>query len=366
MGDGAQAAAASDDRARVLEMRDIPANSRGIDFRALLGHWLAGASHAEVHEPYLTESWHREHLAFLLDTLRQGGVFSVDVVTMEPHGEAVFDELSSMQVGLESMVSAYAGLGFRIQLRYASFHRRRVLLHLPGGRLLEIGLDRGLHGWRRPHNHCGLTALATRRTMAQFMMVRVLDPGTFDPAVEASAPHASHPLKPVRIRQLLHDVQLLKQQQLRGRALNPAQARKLAREGFLRAAMADQRRPRQGALYCTWICANPLCGASNDVVRSRCCQSRCGRPAPPRFDGCAQSLWRRCTGRCGIGPPASSSAIGDAAGEPWRSPVSLAKWLACWRKWRVFRQKLSRKRMGADITAWARVCGSKLQWATEA
>ena len=47
------------------EMREVQPNSQGVDFRALLGHWLTGVHHVEVHEPYLLEPWQREHLAFL-------------------------------------------------------------------------------------------------------------------------------------------------------------------------------------------------------------------------------------------------------------------------------------------------------------
>ena len=56
---------------------------------------------------------------------------------METHHEATQD-IATMQAALGSRAAAHAGLGIRVQLRYASFHRRCVLRHLRGGHLLEI------------------------------------------------------------------------------------------------------------------------------------------------------------------------------------------------------------------------------------
>ena len=69
----------------MLELRVIPANSRGEDFRSICGHWLRGADAIEVHEPYLHLSWQQESLAHLMDVARQLGVRRADAIAMAVH-----------------------------------------------------------------------------------------------------------------------------------------------------------------------------------------------------------------------------------------------------------------------------------------
>eukprot|EP00975_Prorocentrum_lima_P033708 7074101-Prorocentrum_lima.AAC.1 len=106
-------------------------------------------------------------------------------------------------------------------------------------------------------------------------------------------PHST-PLRRVRIRQLLSEIEVLKIAKLSGRALRVAQERKLKREGDLRRALGVGR--LAGAadtiVYCTWLCGNPLCGRANDAEMPACCAPRCARPRPPCLEGRFQAGWR--------------------------------------------------------------------------
>eukprot|EP00973_Karenia_brevis_P080483 11165982-Karenia_brevis.AAC.1 len=71
-----------------------------------------------------------------------------------------------------------------------------------------------------------------------------------------------------------------------GVTLRPAQEINLAREGTLRACLAQLAAlavSRPLVIHASWICANPLCGALNDGCRARCCVSKCERPSPPAY-----------------------------------------------------------------------------------
>ena len=54
------------------------------------------------------------------------------------------------------------------------FHRRRLHLYRRDGTVVEVGSDRGLHLWRRPHNDLARLSLAGRRTLEQVFVVRQL------------------------------------------------------------------------------------------------------------------------------------------------------------------------------------------------
>ena len=163
---------------------------------------------------------------------------------------------------------------------------------------MEITLDRGLHGWRRPHTEAARVSLAARRTMDNLVLVRVRTGGG---GLAAGRPDRSSPetrrLQPARLRRLLQECAELRRRQLAGEALRPGQITKLAREGTLRCALAEACAPRASSCgtYGLWICANPLRAADNDVMRDCCRMPRCGRRGPERMDAVFQCAWRRLT-----------------------------------------------------------------------
>eukprot|EP00974_Lingulodinium_polyedra_P081232 7868501-Lingulodinium_polyedra.AAC.1 len=69
------------------------------------------------------------------------------------------------------MTAAFRRAGLSIQVEFARFHRRRIELWGRRGELVEVGLDRGVHGWRKPHSEPGRTALAARRTLEQHILI---------------------------------------------------------------------------------------------------------------------------------------------------------------------------------------------------
>ena len=136
---------------RALHMRTIPANSRGEDFRSLLGPWLGGVTDADVHEPLLADEWQRETLVFLLETFRLAHVRRVVVYTRDTLDDAgaVGDRVLA---GMEGICATYTALGVAVAVKFQSFHRRRIVLYRSDQPAIEVWLDRG------PMDGGGLTA----------------------------------------------------------------------------------------------------------------------------------------------------------------------------------------------------------------
>ena len=224
----------------------INKNEIGWDWRRLLAPWASGATDVEVHEPHLSKGWQHESVAFYL--MCCDGVASVKL--RSPRCQMTFASLlksGAAFAGLESLAASYARLGLDLRVEAADFYRRRLVFHSQTG-TVELGLDRILHGWRRPHTAAGRAALAARRTMDQHVLVALR--GQVPPLPPPTLP-TLRPLRPARLRRLLHEIELLRRSRLAGQSLRPAQVAKLARESALRHCHA-RRSSASTETWCAW------------------------------------------------------------------------------------------------------------------
>ena len=166
-------------------------------------------------------------------------VFDVCIITAagsEPAGGRRAETVS----GLESLATGFRRMGMSIQIRFEEFHRRRIVL-MSTASTVELTLDRGLHGWRRPHSEAASASLAARRTVDQYVVIRQVRPATPLGSRSLGCVQPSmRRLRPVRIRQLLYEIEQLRRAQLAGQLLNPSQSRKVARESVLRECLAQE------------------------------------------------------------------------------------------------------------------------------
>ena len=319
----------------VLQVIQIPRNALGWDWRRVCSMWLPYASQADIHEPYLAAPWQREPLVHLVDVLLGVGVHRVRIFTTGRAGDGGHDATEDTRQGLEALSANYRLRGCRVSFELCSFHRRRIVLRYPGrDTAIEVGLDRGLHAWRRPHNEAGRISLAGRRTQDQQVIIRRV-------LAESSEAPPCHLLPgPVpsvdRARRVLHDIQRLRVQQAAGIPLRPEQERKVQREGALRLALAErQAGMRQiGHAYIDWQCSNPLCSRLNPACCGRCLNRQCARGAPPSLDPWLQQLWRRSVAKRWL----------------WGARTIQRSW-----------RRVLRRRRGRDLAA-ARIQIAALRW----
>ena len=146
--------------------------------------------------------------------------------------------------------------------------------------------------WRKPRCEGERLSLALRRTLAQRILVKITRDAAASSHLRSAVPLMG---SRVRARRLLWEIEQLKQRQAAGIPLRLAQVRKLEREGALREWLASKRASPPGAILCTWMCANPLCGRLNPFDADRCLL--CNISGPAEFSVVGLLLWRKCMSR---------------------------------------------------------------------
>ena len=280
---GPPAAEPAGDGTRHLATEDIQEGQRGWCFRRLLRPWLdEGTQRVDIHEPWLVERGHREHLSWCLETLRTFGIQEARVFTCFPP-DLPDERREEAAAALDSQARVQGNLGMHVAVQVlARFHRRSLVLHQSDG-CIELTCDVGLHFWHPPRCDTQRTSLAARRTRQQRIVVMwvaeaPVGTGRDGPSEgDADALADQIPTSRRAIRRRLHEIDVLKRARGRGVLLHRAQAAKVSREGVLRHALATLNGLSSltaGVFPADWTCGNPLCRAFNFGDRRACFQ--CG------------------------------------------------------------------------------------------
>ena len=269
--------------AQYLGTEDIAEGQRGWCFRRLLRPWLdEGTARVDIHEPWLVERIHREHLSWCLEALRTSGVREARVFTCFPP-DLPDENRSEAEAALDSQARVHGNLGMQVAVQVlARFHRRSIMLYQREG-CIELTCDVGLHFWHPPRGDTQRTSLAARRTRQQRVVVMRLaglpvGTGKDEPAEgDAHVLGCQIPTSRRAIRQRLREIEELKRARARGVLLHREQAAKVAREAALRHALATLNgltTLSAGIFPADWECGNPLCRALNFGDRRRCFRCR--------------------------------------------------------------------------------------------